>query len=117
MYAANTAALERHPIDFTFFTRYVAPVTEELFKGLAIVVLIRASRIGFLVDAAIFGFAVGTGFATVENLYYLGQNPIAGMGTWIARGSCTSAGAAALSAAKAASCAAGMPAESLLAVK
>jgi hypothetical protein len=68
------------------FTRYVAPVTEELMKGLAIVLLIRAHRVGFLVDAAIFGFAVGTGFAGVENLFYLGEMPDAGLGTWVARG-------------------------------
>jgi protease PrsW len=86
MYAVNAALFARYPIDFTFFTRYVAPLTEELCKGLAIVVLIRANRIGFLVDAAIFGFAVGTGFATVENLFYLDAAPISGMGTWIARG-------------------------------
>ena len=86
MYAINAAILGRYPIDFTIFTRYIAPVAEELFKGLAIVLLIRANRIGFLVDAAIFGFAVGTGFATVENLYYLSATPISGMGTWIARG-------------------------------
>ena len=40
-------------------------------KALIVVVLIRTHRIGFLVDAAILGFAVGTGFALVENLYYL----------------------------------------------
>jgi RsiW-degrading membrane proteinase PrsW (M82 family) len=86
MYAANGAFLARFPVDFAIFTRYVAPVTEELFKGLAIVLLIRAHRVGFLVDAAIFGFAVGTGFASVENLFYLGETPVAGMGTWVARG-------------------------------
>ena len=86
MYALHGALLARNPIDFATFTRYVAPLTEEFFKGLAIVLLIRANRIGFLVDAAIFGFAVGTGFATVENLFYLGETPIAGMGTWVARG-------------------------------
>ncbi len=48
--------------------------------------LIRAHRIGFLVDAAIFGFAAGTGFAIIENLYYLRMAPEAGMGTWIVRG-------------------------------
>jgi hypothetical protein len=51
-----------------------------------VVALIRTHRIGFLVDAAIFGFAVGTGFATVENLYFLHLVPDAGMGTWIVRG-------------------------------
>ena len=43
-------------------------------------------RIGFLVDAAIYGFAVGTGFALAENLYYLHLATEAGMGTWIVRG-------------------------------
>jgi RsiW-degrading membrane proteinase PrsW (M82 family) len=43
-------------------------------------------RIGFLVDAAIFGFTVGSGFAVIENLYYLEQVPDAGRGTWIVRG-------------------------------
>jgi RsiW-degrading membrane proteinase PrsW (M82 family) len=73
-------------IELTSYTRYVGPVTEELLKGLVIVVLIRMHRIGFLVDAAIFGFAVGSGFAVIENLYYLEQVPDAGMGTWIVRG-------------------------------
>ena len=73
-------------IEVASYTRYVGPVTEELLKGLVIVVLIRLHRIGFLVDAAIFGFAVGSGFAVIENLYYLEQVPDAGMGTWIVRG-------------------------------
>ena len=73
-------------IELTSYTRYVGPVVEELLKGLVIVTLIRSHRIGFLVDAAIFGFAVGSGFAVIENLYYLEQVPDAGMGTWIVRG-------------------------------
>src|ERR1700694_3870018 len=63
-YVINGYALDLVRIDLTHFSRYVAPVTEELLKGLVIVALIRTHRIGFLVDAAIFGFALGTGFAT-----------------------------------------------------
>ena len=85
-YVANAFVLELVRIDLLRFSRYVAPLTEELLKGLVIVALIRAHRIGFLVDAAIMGFAVGTGFALVENLYYLKLAPDAGMGTWIVRG-------------------------------
>ena len=40
----------------------------------------------YLIDAAIFGFAVGTGFATIENLYYLERFPDVGIGMWIVRG-------------------------------
>ena len=73
-------------VDFTAYTRYVAPVVEELLKAAAIVALIRLHRIGFLVDAAILGFAVGTGFALGENVHYLRTAGEAGIGTWLARG-------------------------------
>ena len=85
-FVVNAFAFDALAIDFTRFTRYVAPLTEELLKGVVIVLLIRLHRIGFLVDAAIFGFAVGAGFALVENLYYLEHAPDAGLGTWIVRG-------------------------------
>jgi len=85
-YGANAFVLGQVQIDIAHYSRYVAPIIEELLKGLVIVALIRAHRIGFLVDAAIMGFAVGTGFALVENLYYLRLAPDAGMGTWIVRG-------------------------------
>jgi RsiW-degrading membrane proteinase PrsW (M82 family) len=53
------------------FSRYAAPLVEEALKAVWIAILIRRRRVGFLVDAAILGFAVGTGFALVENVEYL----------------------------------------------
>src|SRR5512139_2904510 len=85
-YFANAWLMDASGLEFRTFTRYVAPVGEELLKGLVIVALVRAHRVGFLVDAAIFGFAVGAGFALVENLFYLHQTPGAGLGVWIVRG-------------------------------
>lgn len=85
-YLLHALILHYVSIELKFFTRYVAPVTEELLKGLVVFGLIRARRIGFLVDAAILGFAVGAGFAIVENLHYLRLFPEAGYGTWIVRG-------------------------------
>jgi RsiW-degrading membrane proteinase PrsW (M82 family) len=82
----NAIAVALLRIDLATFSRYVAPVIEELMKAAVIVVLIRTRRIGFPVDAAICGFAVGTGFAIIENLYFLHAIPNAGMGTWIVRG-------------------------------
>jgi RsiW-degrading membrane proteinase PrsW (M82 family) len=72
--------------DSTIFVRYVGPAVEELFKAVLIVVLIHRKRIGFMVDAAIYGFAVGAGFAIVENIYYfkLLENPH--LVVWIIRG-------------------------------
>ncbi|HUP24977.1 MAG TPA: PrsW family glutamic-type intramembrane protease [Thermoanaerobaculia bacterium] len=73
-------------LDPSQLARYVAPPLEELLKGLAVLVLVRRHRVGFLVDASICGFAVGAGFAAVENLQYflaLGDPRLA---IWLVRG-------------------------------
>ncbi|HSQ81831.1 MAG TPA: PrsW family glutamic-type intramembrane protease [Casimicrobiaceae bacterium] len=85
-YFANGGLAGLLALDFTAYSRYVGPLLEEVAKGLVIVALIRTNRIGFLVDAAICGFAVGTGFAILENVYYQHLVPDAGLGTWIVRG-------------------------------
>lgn len=85
-YLADGGVLIYTGIDPNLFRRYVGPLIEELAKSLYLVYLIRSKRVGFMVDAAILGFAVGAGFALVENVYYLQQldeqNPI----LWIIRG-------------------------------
>jgi RsiW-degrading membrane proteinase PrsW (M82 family) len=68
------------------YSRYVAPLLEEVLKALVIVYLFRSNRIGFLVDAAIMGFAVGAGFALVENFYYLQVLGSSHLAVWIVRG-------------------------------
>ena len=85
-YPLNVAGLEWFDIEFIAYTRYVAPFIEEALKAFIIIVLIRRNRIGFLVDAAILGFAVGAGFAIFENMYYLQILPDMQLGTWIVRG-------------------------------
>ena len=85
-YPINVAVLELFDVNFVTLTRYIAPFVEEALKATIIVVLIRNNRVGFLVDAAIFGFAIGTGFAILENLFYLQTAPNMLLGTWIVRG-------------------------------
>lgn len=85
-YPINVFALEWLTIEFASFSRYVAPLIEEALKALVILALMRRNRIGFLVDAAIFGFAVGAGFAIFENIFYLQALPNTELGTWIVRG-------------------------------
>ncbi len=85
-YFANGLAAGLLQIDWAYYTRFVAPVIEEGLKALVIVYLFRSNRIGFLVDSAIMGFAVGAGFALVENLHYLYSIPDANMGVWVVRG-------------------------------
>jgi RsiW-degrading membrane proteinase PrsW (M82 family) len=85
-YLANGWLQSLVALDADHYSRYVAPPVEELAKALVIVWLVRSNRIGFLVDAAILGFAAGTGFAIVENIWYQHLIPGAGLGTWIVRG-------------------------------
>jgi len=85
-YLANAWLIGRLELDLGPYSRYVAPIVEELLKAAVVGVLVRTHRIGFLVDGAILGFAVGAGFAVVENLYYQQLVPDAGLGTWIVRG-------------------------------
>ena len=68
------------------FARYVAPIVEEILKATYVIYLIRAKRVGFMVDAAIFGFAVGAGFAIVENVYYFKQLDNPNVLLWLIRG-------------------------------
>jgi RsiW-degrading membrane proteinase PrsW (M82 family) len=70
----------------TVFSRYVAPVVEESLKAAWIVLLLRRGRLGFLVDAAILGFATGAGFALVENVEYLRALDERGLALWLVRG-------------------------------
>lgn len=57
--------------DVGLYTRSIAPPIEEILKGAFLVWLMATKRVGFMVDAAICGFALGTGFAIVENIYYV----------------------------------------------
>ena len=68
------------------YSRYVSPIVEESLKALVIIYLFRSSRVGFLVDSAIMGFAVGAGFALVENFQYLQMYSTASFAVWIVRG-------------------------------
>lgn len=66
--------------------RLIAPAIEETLKATFVAAQIARRRVGFPVDAAIQGFAVGTGFALVENWIYLAARPNAPMILWIVRG-------------------------------
>lgn len=72
--------------DLLFYSRYAAPLVEEALKACVMVYLFRTHRIGFLVDSAILGFAVGAGFGVVENFYYLYSASDAHLAVWIVRG-------------------------------
>lgn len=68
------------------YTVLAAPIIEESLKGAYIAWLLRRNKVGFVVDAATYGFAVGTGFALVENLVSINANPNPTIWTWVVRG-------------------------------
>ncbi len=68
------------------YSRYMAPAIEEVLKAGFVIFLIMRKRIGFMVDAAIVGFAVGAGFAFLENIYYLRSIEDSNLLLWIVRG-------------------------------
>jgi protease PrsW len=82
----NTSVIQFAGLDTTLLRRYVAPLVEEVLKGAIVVYLIRRDKVGFMVDAGIHGFAIGTGFALVENFYYAGALSDAGALVWLIRG-------------------------------
>lgn len=84
-FGVNTWFLGQVDVSPSTFSRYFAPITEESLKAVWIIWLIKSDKIGFTVDAAIYGFAVGAGFAVLENIYFL-QSVDAGLQTWILRG-------------------------------
>jgi RsiW-degrading membrane proteinase PrsW (M82 family) len=82
----NSLAAESLHLSWTVLSRYVSPLLEEALKAVFLFYLLKANKVGFLADAAIRGFALGAGFAMIENLYYISQRPDADLYLWIIRG-------------------------------
>jgi RsiW-degrading membrane proteinase PrsW (M82 family) len=85
-YALNTAIYKSGVIRPEIWARSGAPVIEEIAKALYVVWLLRSNRVGFMVDTAISGFAVGAGFAILENVTYIPDLSAAGLVTSAIRG-------------------------------
>jgi hypothetical protein len=82
----NDAVIQATGMKRMMFSRYIAPPVEETIKAAWVAWLIMRRRVGFMVDAAIVGFAVGTGFALIENTYYLNVLASKNIGVWVVRG-------------------------------
>ena len=85
-YFANGGVMDQFPIGVSNYSQYVAPAVEEGLKAALIVALFAFNRIGYLIDAAIAGFAIGSGFALAENAFFLHQFTGANIGVWVVRG-------------------------------
>jgi RsiW-degrading membrane proteinase PrsW (M82 family) len=84
--AVNVALMKAGGVSSETLQRLLGPLVEETIKAALVVWLIRTGRVAFLVDAAIHGFAIGTGFALLENIYYAQALGNAGLALWLVRG-------------------------------
>ena len=82
----NPALWRSMNITWTEYTWYGSPFVEEALKATFLVYLIRRKRIAFMVDALIYGFAIGAGFALVENANAFSDLEDRRMVVWMVRG-------------------------------
>lgn len=85
-FVLNWRVMDGFPIGWSAFTRYVAPPIEEAMKAAPIIYLFSRNRLGFKLDAAIAGFAVGAGFSVAENAWYLLTLTGTNITDWLVRG-------------------------------
>jgi RsiW-degrading membrane proteinase PrsW (M82 family) len=85
-YFINNLAFAHFHGSFVSYSRWVSPWIEESLKAALLMFLIRTRRVGLPVDAGIAGFAIGTGFAIIENLYYLAARPHTMLAVQVIRG-------------------------------
>lgn len=85
-YGINTFLVQHFPEYERQYPRFAAPVVEELVKSAYWMFLIATSRVAFMVDSAICGFAIGAGFALVENIFFLEVLEGRGFALWVLRG-------------------------------
>lgn len=83
---ANPRLQSAWGLELRTLVRYAGPFVEEVLKGSAVVYALLRRRIGFLVDAAIWGFTVGAGFAAVENVSYFLVLAKPEVAIWMVRG-------------------------------
>ncbi len=84
-YFLNTFLIDSG-IEFKSYSRYIAPFIEEFIKSTLILFLVYKKRVGFMIDAAVYGFAIGTGFSLAENILYINAMENQNIIIWIIRG-------------------------------
>lgn len=89
-YFINSYLIARLGLEFRLYSFYMAPVVEEVMKSLFVLWIFKKNKAGFMIDAAIYGFAVGAGFSIFENIVYLNSIEENNLLIWITRGLGTS---------------------------
>ncbi len=81
----NRNLLRLELVEQLTLVQFIAPITEEILKGLLFVFLFRKINFTYFVDGAIYGFAVGIGFAVLENYEYIANFESAALSIAIGR--------------------------------
>lgn len=82
----DSAIFRMSPENADLHAKTAGPVIEEICTAAYVFWLVRTARVGFMVDAAICGFAVGAGFSLIENLYYMEVLGSSSLAVWTLRG-------------------------------
>jgi RsiW-degrading membrane proteinase PrsW (M82 family) len=82
----NTMLMQNLEITPSVYSYSIAPVIEEVLKAAYLIYLLKSNKVGFMVDGAIRGFALGAGFALIENMYTIYLRPDANLYLWGIRG-------------------------------
>jgi len=85
-YFLNTEIIESTSLNLQDYSKYFAPIVEEILKMLIVIIIVRMNKIGFMIDGAIYGFAIGAGFAFLENIFYINTNEVNNLMVWVVRG-------------------------------
>jgi RsiW-degrading membrane proteinase PrsW (M82 family) len=85
---SNTFLIGQLDLSFNTYSGFISPVVEEVLKCSMLWLLIKRNKVGFMIDGAIYGFAVGATFSFAENLFYLSQfaGADSNLMIWVTRG-------------------------------
>lgn len=70
-FVVQDALIDHAILTYTQVTLFSAPVLEEFLKAAFLIALMQTFVVRYAVDGTSYGFAVGTGFAIAENLFYI----------------------------------------------
>lgn len=83
--SVNGMVLNAGLADTLTVKQFTAPVAEEIIKPLFLIYLVRRPQFTYFVDGAIYGFAIGMGFAVFENYEYILNNESVALAVAIGR--------------------------------
>lgn len=73
-------------VSYNDYAISIGPLLEELLKTACVLYFVMRARVGFMIDGALIGFAVGASFAAVENILFIEMEPAVEYSILLVRG-------------------------------